>query len=103
MSIDPAPSPTNVAVQDSTGPYNCEMCKILFNSEEELAIHTQVHKGAIAAKGRRCTRIQKRRKLKSKARSSASRNNTKAKSKTKASAKAKKRKVTPKNTNSKQN
>jgi hypothetical protein len=42
MSIEfSGPNPSIPSSQDSTGPYECEMCKILFNSEEELANHTQ--------------------------------------------------------------
>src|SRR5829696_2532882 len=98
MSIESsAPSPSSVATRDTTGPYNCEMCKILFNSEEELANHTQeVHKGTMTSKGTRSVVRQRRRKSKSKITSSAARKSTKAKTKTK----PKKRKVTTKITNS---
>jgi hypothetical protein len=101
MSIESsAPGPSSVATRDTTGPYNCEMCKILFNSEEELANHTQeVHKGTMTSKGTRSVIRQKRRKSKSKITSSAARKSTKAKSKTKTN--PKKRKVTTKITNSK--
>lgn len=101
MSIESsAPGPSSVATRDTTGPYNCEMCKILFNSEEELANHTQeVHKGTMASKGTQSVIRQRRRKSKSKITSSAPRKSTKAKSKTKTN--PKKRKVTTKITNSK--
>ena len=101
MSIESsAPGPSSVATRDTTGPYNCEMCKILFNSEEELANHTQeVHKGTMTSKGTRSVVRQRRRKSKSKITSSAARKSTKAKSKTKTN--PKKRKVTTKITNSK--
>ena len=101
MSIESsAPGPSSIASRDSTGPYNCEMCKILFNSEEELANHTQeVHKGTITPNGTRSIIKQKRRKSKSKIISSAARKGTKVKTKIKT--KPKRRKVTTKNTNSK--
>ena len=90
------PNPSSPSSQDSTGPYECEMCKILFNSEEELANHTQeVHKGAMASMGTQDTMRQTRRKSKSKVIGSAKRKSPKAKSKTKT--KSKKRKVTTKN------
>jgi hypothetical protein len=97
MSIEfSGPNPSTPSSQDSTGPYECEMCKILFNSEEELANHTQeVHKGALASMGTQDTMRQTRRKSKSKVIGSAKRNSTQAKSKTKT--KSKKRKVTTKN------
>ncbi|HKI09758.1 MAG TPA: hypothetical protein VKA09_15285 [Nitrososphaeraceae archaeon] len=100
MSIESsAPGPSSIATRDTTGPYNCEMCKILFNSEEELANHTQeVHKGTMTSKGTRSVVRQRRRKSKSKITSSAARKSTKAKSKTKTN--PKKRKVTTKITNS---
>ena len=100
MSIEPsAPGPSSIAPRDTTGPYNCEMCKILFNSEEELANHTQeVHKGTITSEGTRSVVRQRRRKSKSKITSSAARKSTKAKSKTKTN--PKRRKVTTKITNS---
>jgi hypothetical protein len=96
MSIESsAPGPSSIATRDTTGPYNCEMCKILFNSEEELANHTQeVHKGTMTSKGTRSVVRQRRRKSKSKITSSAARKSTKAKSKTKTN--PKKRKVTTK-------
>lgn len=99
MSIESsAPGPSSIATRDTTGPYNCEMCKILFNSEEELANHTQeVHKGTMTSKGTRGIVRQRRRKSKSKITSSAARKSTKAKSKTKTN--PKKRKVTTKITN----
>ena len=100
MSIESsAPGPSSIATRDTTGPYNCEMCKILFNSEEELANHTQeVHKGTMTSKGTRSVVRQRRRKSKSKITSSAAGKSTKAKSKTN----PKKRKVTTKKiTNSK--
>lgn len=99
MSIESsAPGPSSIATRDTTGPYNCEMCKILFNSEEELANHTQeVHKGTMTSKGTRSVVRQRRRKSKSKITSSAARKSTKAKSKTKTN--PKKRKVTTKITN----
>ena len=102
MSIESsAPGPSSIATRDTTGPYNCEMCKILFNSEEELANHTQeVHKGAKTPKGTRSVVSLRRSKSKSKITSSAARKSTKAKSKTKTN--PKKRKVTTKKiTNSK--
>jgi hypothetical protein len=101
MSIESsAPSPSSIATRDTTGPYNCEMCKILFNSEEELANHTQeVHKGTMTSKGTRSVVRQRRRKSKSKITSSAARKSTKTKSKTKTN--PKKRKVRTKITNSK--
>ena len=101
MSIESsAPGPSSIATRDTTGPYNCEMCKILFNSEEELANHTQeVHKGTMTSKGTRSVARQRRRKSKSKITSSAARKSTKAKSNTKTN--PKKRKVTTKITNSK--
>jgi hypothetical protein len=72
------------------------MCKILFNSEEELANHTQeVHQGTMASRGTQGTMRQIRRKSKSKVIGSAKRKSTQAKSKTKT--KSKKRKVTTKN------
>ena len=97
MSIEfSGPNPSTPSSQDSTGPYECEMCKILFNSEEELAIHTQeVHRGTIASMGTQDTMRQTRRKSKSKVIGSAKRKSTQAKSKTKT--KSKKRKVTTKN------
>jgi hypothetical protein len=97
MSIEfSRPNPSTPSSQDSTGPYECEMCKILFNSEEELANHTQeVHKGAMASIGTQDTMRQTRRKSKSKVIGSAKRKSTQAKSKTKT--KSKKRKVTTKN------
>ncbi len=97
MSIEfSGPNPSTPSSQDSTGPYECEMCKILFNSEEELANHTQeVHKGAMASIGTQDTMRQTRRKSKSKVIGSAKRRSTQAKSKTKT--KSKKRKVTTKN------
>jgi hypothetical protein len=106
MSIgSSAPGPSSIATRDTTGPYNCEMCKILFNSAEELANHTQeVHKGTITSKGKRSVVRQRRRKSKSKITSSAARKSTKAKSKSKSKTKTspKKRKVTTKKiTNSK--
>ena len=92
------PNPSTPSSQDSTGPYECEMCKILFNSEEELANHTQeVHKGTMASIGTQDTMRQIRRKSKSKVIGSAKRKSTQAKSKTKT--KSKKRKVTAKNRN----
>src|SRR5829696_6581021 len=99
MSIESsAPSPSSVATRDTTWPYNCEMCKILFNSEEELANHTQeVHKGTMTSKGTRS--VVRQRKSKSKITSSAARKSTKTKSKTKTN--PKKRKVRTKITNSK--
>ena len=99
MSIESsAPGPSSIATRDTTGPYNCEMCKILFNSEEELANHTQeVHKGTMTSKGTRGVVRQRRRKSKSKITSSAARKSSKAKSKTKTN--PKKRKVTTKITN----
>ena len=101
MSIESsAPGPSSIATRDTTGPYNCEMCKILFNSEEELANHTQeVHKGTMTSKGTRSVVRQRRKKSKSKIASSAARKSTKAKSNTKTN--PKKRKVTTKITNSK--
>ena len=86
MSIESsAPGPSSIATRDTTGPHNCEMCKILFNSEEELANHTQeVHKGTMTSKGTRSVVSL----------SSAARKSTKAKSKTKTN--PKKRKVTTK-------
>jgi hypothetical protein len=104
MSIgSSAPGPSSIATRDTTGPYNCEMCKILFNSAEELANHTQeVHKGTITSKGKRSVVRQRRRKSKSKITSSAARKSTKAKSKSKTKTSPKKRKVTTKKiTNSK--
>ena len=97
MSIEfSGPNPSSPSSQDSTGPYECEMCKILFNSEEELANHTQeVHKGAMASVETQDTMRQTRRKSKSKVIGSAKRKSTQAKSKTKT--KSKKRKVTTKN------
>jgi Zinc-finger of C2H2 type len=97
MSIEfSGPNPSTPSSQDSTGPYECEMCKILFNSEEELANHTQeVHKGATASMGTQDTMRQTRRKSKSKVIGSAKRKSTQAKSQTKT--KSKKRKVTTKN------
>lgn len=97
MSIEfSGPNPSSSSSQDSTGPYECEMCKILFNSEEELANHTQeVHKGTMASRGTRGTMRQIRRKSKSTVIGSAKRKSTQAKSKTKT--KSKKRKVTTKN------
>jgi hypothetical protein len=97
MSIEfSGPNPSTPSSQDSTGPYECEMCKILFNSEEELANHTQeVHKGARASMGTQDTMRQTRKKSKSKVIGSAKRKSTQAKSKTKT--KSKKRKVTTKN------
>ena len=90
------PNPSTPSSQDSTGPYECEMCKILFNSEEELANHTkEVHKGTMASRGTEGTMRQIRRKSKSKVIGSAKRKSTQAKSKTKT--KSKKRKVTTKN------
>ena len=99
MSIgSSAPGPSSIATRDTTGPYNCEMCKILFNSEEELANHTQeVHKGTMTSKGTRGVVRQRRTKSKSKITSSAARKSSKAKSKTKTN--PKKRKVTTKITN----
>src|SRR5919106_3567610 len=99
MSIEfSGPNPSSPSSQDSTGPYECEMCKILFNSEEELANHTQeVHKGTMTSKGTRGVVRQRRRKSKSKITSSAARKSSKAKSKTKTN--PKKRKVTTKITN----
>jgi hypothetical protein len=96
MSIEfSGPNPSSPSSQDSTGPYECEMCKILFNSEEELANHTQeVHKGTMAS-GPQDTMRQIRRKTKSKVIGSAKRKSTQAKSKTKTI--SKKRKVTTKN------
>ena len=96
MSIESsAPGPSSIATRDTTGPYNCEMCKILFNSEEELANHTQeVHKGTMTSKGTRGIVRQRRRKSKSRITSSAARKSTKAKSNTKTN--PKKRKVTTK-------
>src|ERR671911_2874049 len=84
MSIESsAPGPSSIATRDTTGPYNCEMCKILFNSEEELANHTQeVHKGTMTSKGTRSVVSLRRSKSKSKITSSAARKSTKAKSKT---------------------
>jgi hypothetical protein len=102
MSIESsAPGPSSIATRDTTGPYNCEMCKILFNSEEELANHTQeVHKGTMTSKGTRSVVSLRRSKSKSKITGSAARKSTKAKSKTKTN--PKKRKVTTKKiTNSK--
>ena len=97
MSIEfSGPNPSTPSSQDSTGPYECEMCKILFTSEEELANHTQeVHKGAMASMGAQDTMRQTRRKSKSKVIGSAKRKSTQAKSKSKT--KSKKRKVTTKN------
>ena len=97
MSIEfSGPNPSTPSSQDSTGPYECEMCKILFNSEEELANHTQeVHKGAMASMGTQNTMRQTRKKSKSKVIGSVKRKSTQAKSKTKI--KSKKRKVTTKN------
>ena len=97
MSIEfSGPNPSTPSSQDSTGPYECEMCKILFNSEEELANHTQeVHKGAMASMGTQDTMRQTRRNSKSKVIGSVKRKSTQAKSKTKI--KSKKRKVTTKN------
>jgi hypothetical protein len=97
MSIEfSGPNRSSQSSQDSTGPYECEMCKILFNSEEELANHTQeVHKGTMASMGPQDTVRQIRRKTKSRAIGSAKRKSTQAKSKTKT--KSKKRKVTTKN------
>ena len=97
MSIEfSGPNPSSPSSQDSTGPYECEMCKILFNSEEELANHTQeVHKGTMASRGTQGTMRQIRRISKSKVIGSAKRKSTQAKSKTKT--KSKKRKVTTKN------
>ena len=97
MSIEfSGPNPSSPSSQDSTGPYECEMCKILFNSEEELANHTQeVHKRTMASMGPQDTMRQIRRKTKSKVIGSARRKSTQAKSKTKT--KSKKRKVTTKN------
>ena len=90
------PNPSTPSSQDSTGPYECEMCKILFNSEEELANHTQeVHKGAMSSMGTQDTMRQTQRKSKSKVIGSAKRKSTQAKSKTKT--KSKKRKVTSTN------
>jgi hypothetical protein len=90
------PNPSTPSSQDSTGPYECEMCKILFNSEEELANHTQeVHKGTMASMGTQDTMRQIRRKSKSKVIGSAKRKSIQAKSKTKT--KSKKRKVTSTN------
>jgi hypothetical protein len=96
MSIEfSGPNPSSPSSQDSTGPYECEMCKILFNSEEELGTHTQeVHKGTMASRGTQGTMRQIRRKPKSKVIGPAKRNGT-AKSKTKT--KSKKRKMTTKN------
>ena len=96
MSIEfSGPNPSSPSSQDSTGPYECEMCKILFNSEEELANHTQeVHKGTMSM-GPQDNMRQIRRKTKSKVIGSAKRKSTQAKSKTKT--KSKKRKVTTKN------
>ncbi len=95
MSIEfSGPNPSSPSSQDSTGPYECEMCKILFNSEEELANHTEeVHKGTMAST--QGTMRQIRRISKSKVIGSAKRKSTQAKSKTKT--KSKKRKVTTKN------
>jgi hypothetical protein len=97
MSIEfSGPNPSTPSSQDSTGPYECEMCKILFNSEEELANHTQeVHKGTMASMGTQDTMRQIRRKSKSTVIGSAKHKSTQAKSKTKT--KSKKRKVTAKN------
>ena len=97
MSIEfSGPNPSSPSSQDSTGPYECEMCKILFNSEEELANHTQeVHKGTMASMGPQDNMRQIRRKTKSRVIGSAKRKSTQAKSKTKT--KSKKRKVTAKN------
>lgn len=97
MSIEfSGPNPSSPSSQDSTGPYECEMCKILFNSEEELANHTQeVHKGTMVSMRPQDTMRQIRRKTKSKVIGSAKRKSPKAKSKTKT--KSKKRKVTTKN------
>lgn len=97
MSIEfSGPNPSSSSSQDSTGPYECEMCKILFNSEEELANHTQeVHKGTMTSRGTQGTMRQIRRKSKSTVIGSAKRKSTQAKSKTKT--KSKKRKVTTKN------
>jgi hypothetical protein len=98
MSIEfSGPNPSSPSSQDSTGPYECEMCKILFNSEEELANHTQeVHKGTMASRVTQGTMRQIRRKSKSKVLGSAAkRKSTQAESKTKK--KSKKRKVTTKN------
>ena len=97
MSIEfSGPNPSSPSSQDTTGPYECEMCKILFNSEEELSDHTQeVHKGTMASMGPQDTMRQIRRKTKSKVIGSAKRKSTQAKSKTKT--KSKKRKVTTKN------
>jgi hypothetical protein len=97
MSIEfSGPNPSSPSSQDSTGPYECEMCKILFNSEEELANHTQeVHKGTMASRGTQGTMRQIRRKSKFKVIGSAKRKSTQAKSKTKT--KSKKRKVTTEN------
>jgi hypothetical protein len=97
MSIEfSGPNPSSPSSQDSTGPYECEMCKILFNSEEELANHTEeVHKGTMASRGSQGTMRQIRRISKSKVIGSAKRKSTQAKSKTKT--KSKKRKVTTKN------
>jgi hypothetical protein len=97
MSIEfSGPNPSSPSSQDSTGPYECEMCKILFNSEEELANHTQeVHKGTMASRVTQGTMRQIRRKSKSKVLGSAKRKSTQAESKTKK--KSKKRKVTTKN------
>lgn len=97
MSIEfSGPNPSSPSSQDSTGPYECEMCKILFNSEEELANHTQeVHKGTMASRVTQGTMRQIRRKSKPKVLGSAKRKSTQAKSKTKT--KSKKRKVTTKN------
>jgi Zinc-finger of C2H2 type len=93
MSIEfSGPNPSTPSSQDSTGPYECEMCKILFNSEEELANHTQeVHKGTMASMGTQDTMRQIRRKSKSKVIGSAKRKSIQAKTKTKM--KSKKRKV----------
>src|SRR5215207_9545886 len=97
MSIESsAPGPSSIATRDTTGPYECEMCKILFNSEEELANHTQeVRRGTISSMGTQDTMRQTRRKSKSKVIGSAKRKSTQAKTKTKT--KSKKRKVTTKN------
>lgn len=97
MSIEfSGPNPSSPSSQDSTGPYECEMCKILFNSEEELANHTQeVHKGTMVSMRPQDTMRQIRRKTKSRVIGSAKRKSTQAKSKTKT--KSKKRKVTTKN------
>ncbi len=97
MSIEfSGPNPSSPSSQDSTGPYECEMCKILFNSEDELANHTrEVHKGTMASSGTQGAMRQIRRKSKSKVIGSAKRKSTQAKSKTKT--KSKKRNVTTKN------